>query len=166
MCHTIRVSEPVSAVQQYPRGWYPDPATPGRDRWWDGTASTRFTAKTIDPSKALFGVPFVHAMRTGANRILIATRVLMMVVLVLWFFLMFSAIGFTRGGGVLAEFIAVTVVCVAACLAAVVIGVIGLRRAPQLGAKALAIWAIGNGAAFALFTLMPLGITIAVVTLR
>ena len=145
----------MSTVQQYPRGWYPDPATPGRDRWWDGTASTRYTAKTIDPSKALFGVPYLHAMRLGANRILIAARVLVIVDFVILFFLLFSIGTIIDGAGSMTEYAIVAVLGVVSCLTTIVIGIAGLRRAPQLGAKGVAIWAIACGGTVLLFMLLP-----------
>jgi hypothetical protein len=151
----MRVSDPMSAVQQYPPGWYPDPATPGRDRWWDGTASTRFTAKTIDPAKAMFGLPYIHSMRIGANQILIAARVLVIAVFLVMIFLLAAIGAVVNGTGSIVEYRVVTAAGLVGCFATIVIGIIGLRRAPALGAKGVAIWAIACGSAAALFMLLP-----------
>ncbi|MFB6874091.1 DUF2510 domain-containing protein [Streptomyces sp. NPDC056323] len=43
-----------------PPGWYPDAATPGTDRWWDGTAWTAHTRPAAAPQ--VFGPPEPVAM--------------------------------------------------------------------------------------------------------
>lgn len=155
MWHTGRVSDPVNPAQAYPPGWYPDPATPGRDRWWDGQASTRYTAKTVDPAKAMFGVPYVHSMRAGANRVLIATRILLVVGFLLLLFLLFTIRAVIDAEGSMTEYAIACAATIAVWVATIVIGVIGLRRSPTLGGKGVAIWAIATAGALGLLTMLP-----------
>lgn len=47
-----------------PRGWYPDPHTPGRDRWWTGQ---EWSASTVRTPRSLFGTDYARSMRLGPD---------------------------------------------------------------------------------------------------
>jgi hypothetical protein len=154
------VSDPGN-VQQYPRGWYPDPATPGRDRWWDGRAQTEYTAKTVNPSWAVFGVGYAHSMRMGANRVLLPARILATGALVLLLLLFVGAIVVASTGGSIVPLAAGALLGAAAFVAAIVLGILGLRRSSTLGGRGLAIWAIAVSAFWVLFLPLPVVVALA-----
>lgn len=49
-----------------PVGWYPDPHTPPRERWWTGTEWSRYTHR---PMRLTYYPPaYVHSFWPGPNR--------------------------------------------------------------------------------------------------
>jgi hypothetical protein len=52
-------------MMSVPRGWYPDPQYPGKERWWDGTgwtAKTRFSKGRKRPGRISWILCIVTAL--------------------------------------------------------------------------------------------------------
>jgi hypothetical protein len=143
--------------------WYLDPGAPGRDRWWSGTAWTKYTARTPTGSMAWFGLDYPRAMRAGANRVLITARILNIVGAVGFFVLLVAVPGIVASSpppGVRWAFLIVLILIATSPLAAAVLGAIGLSRARRLGGFGLSIWALVVGPLIFLFYLVPLLIVV------
>jgi hypothetical protein len=137
------MSDPSVAETGLPpkRGWYDDPSGSGRDRWWNGYEWTEHTARRPIPS--IFGPGYERAYRTRLNRPAAVSLWLAMgaAVLLLGGFFVATA------PSPVADWVRVAMLVPQAALsiAAVVVGIAGVRYARLGGGLPVAISSIWAG---------------------
>ncbi|NQX26313.1 DUF2510 domain-containing protein [Microbacteriaceae bacterium VKM Ac-2854] len=116
-------------------GWYPDPTSPGRERWWSGTTWSKRSVKT--PSGSTLNARFLRALRGASN-----TPAGVSIESGRWAIIFFLLITFarllpsdTRDVAVLALLFAGT----AATVCALIFGVAGLLQPRSSGGRPAAI---------------------------
>jgi hypothetical protein len=158
------MSDPSLADAGLPpkRGWYDDPTTPGRDRWWSGFEWTEHTARTPRPS--MFGPGYERFMRARPNRLALIGQWCAGAALVLLLgFIVALVVGvLTAADPSLLR--ALSIVLISQwflAVAAIVLGAFGIRRARRWGGLPAAIYAIASGA---LAVSMPTVIAISILS--
>lgn len=118
-----------------PRGWYPDPHTPGRDRWWTGSEWSTATART---PRSLFGTNYARSNRPGpdpAARIANASSIAAIVIA-----LVLAVVAALPGAGVWTT--VVVVLLVVSAVVGLVSGIVGLVRSPVHGGRSVSLTAV------------------------
>ena len=131
------MSEPVPPTAA-PRGWYADPQTPGRERWWTGTEWSRYSHR-LPLLPETFGRAYTRAFWAGPNR---AARLGANLGIAAWVCL-FSGylVGVVDRGGIPPTlYLVLAVIILVTAASAIVFAAVGLRRAAELGALGLSIW--------------------------
>jgi hypothetical protein len=143
------MSTPPSSNQPTPsppRGWYTDPGVANQERWWNGTIWTEYTHKSNTVRYTLLGPQYARAWWRGPNEIAWRSSVLGRITLLLSVFgtiFVLAVIYDARASTKVAVLVVYTAVVVFGAAVALAWGIIGARRAPQLGGLLLAGWGIG-----------------------
>lgn len=137
-----------------PSGWFPDPWTPGSERWWNGTEWTSATHRTPSPSWDWMPA-YTRAMWPGLNSLARAARVVGIIAILLAFPAVLLALVLPVVGVLLC------LVMLALGLATIGLGAAALTRSAREGGKGLAIWAIAVPVVFVL----PVAVVIALLAL-
>lgn len=123
-------------------GWFPDPHSPGHERWWTGSEWSAVTHRS--PARDLDWVPgLTRSMWIATNKPARVLRYVRWVGL-----LVFPGVALV----VVAPVAAAVVLAIAAAseLATVTIGIVALRRPPSEGSRGFATWAVAGSSVFAL----------------
>ena len=153
------MSDPSVADAGLPpkRGWYDDPTTPGRDRWWSGYEWTEHTARSPRPS--MFGPGYERAGRARPNRPAAIGQWLPLGAMGLFVVVSFGSFALPEAfpRGVLASLVVLQ--CLLG-LVAVVLGITGLSRTRRWGGLQASISTIVGGSIALIIVIVPVALAL------